>query len=309
MSPFEGIWIPLVTPFRNGAIDLDAAQRLAVDYADSGVHGLIVCGTTGEAATLSEEEQAMLLCAIEEAVAPRCPVVFGIGGNDTRAVAAKVASFNQYEAAGYLISAPAYVRPSQLGITRHFQEIARVTDTPIIIYNVPSRTGVDIELSSVITLAAESGFVAIKQCGGAIARIGDLVNHTDLKVLCGDDDLMFASLCVGGHGAMTASAHIRPDLYVSMFNLIRNGEIAQARIVFNTLLPLIKLMFSEPNPAPVKAALALQGRIHDELRLPMTSMSTVGKVQLAGVLEQVLALPKSLVDSRPERKSLKLIRS
>jgi 4-hydroxy-tetrahydrodipicolinate synthase len=307
MSLFEGIWIPLVTPFRNGTIDLDAAQRLAVDYADSGVHGLIVCGTTGEAATLSEEEQATLLCAVQEAVAPRCPVVFGIGGSDTRAVAAKVAHFNQYEAAGYLISAPAYVRPSQLGITRHYQEIAQETDIPIVIYNVPCRTGVDIELSTVIALAADSGFAAIKQCGSDVVRIAELVNRTDLKVLCGDDALMFASLCLGGHGAMTASAHIRPDLYVSMFDLIRAGEIAQARVIFNALLPLIKLMFSEPNPAPVKAALALQGRIREELRLPMTPMSTVGKLQIAGALEQVLALPKSLAPGRQARESLKLV--
>jgi 4-hydroxy-tetrahydrodipicolinate synthase len=222
-------------------------------------------------------------------------------------VAEKVARCNHYEAAAYLISAPAYVRPSQLGITRHYQEIARVTDNPIIIYNVPARTGVDIELSTVIALAVNPAFAAIKQCGSDVVRIAELVNQTALKTLCGDDAMMFASLCLGGHGAMTASAHIRPDLYVSMFELIQAGDIAQARIIFNALLPLIKLLFSEPNPAPVKAALALQGRIREELRLPMTAMSTVGKVQLAGVLEQVMALPKSLAGSRPKKESLKLV--
>jgi 4-hydroxy-tetrahydrodipicolinate synthase len=307
MSPFEGIWIPLVTPFRHGAVDLDAAQRLAADFAGSGVHGLVVCGTTGEAATLSEDEQTMLLCAIQEAVA--CPVVMGIGGSDTRVVAEKVARCNRYRAAAYLISAPSYVRPSQQGILRHYQEIARETDLPIIIYNVPARTGVDIELSTVAALAADSGFVGIKQCGGGIGGIGDVINHTSLQVLCGDDALMFAALCLGGHGAITASAHIRPDLYVSMFDLIQAGEIAQARMIFNALLPLIELLFSEPNPAPVKAALALQGRIRDEFRLPMTAMSTVGNVQLAGLLEPILALPKTFADDKPEKELLRLIRS
>jgi 4-hydroxy-tetrahydrodipicolinate synthase len=307
MSPFEGIWIPLVTPFRDGTVDLDAAQRLAADFAGNGVHGLVVCGTTGEAATLNEEEQTMLLCAVQEAVAPCCPVVLGIGGSDTRAVAEKVARCNQYDAAAYLISAPAYVRPSQLGIMRHYQEIAQVTDIPVIIYNVPARTGVDIELSTVVALAANPAFTAIKQCGSDVVRIAELANQTALKVLCGDDAMMFASLCLGGHGAMTASAHIRPDLYVSMFELIQAGDVGQARIIFNALLPLIKLLFIEPNPAPVKAALALQGRIREELRLPMTAMSTVGKVQIAGALEQVLALPKTLAGSRPKKEPLKLV--
>src|ERR1035437_567679 len=131
MSPFQGIWIPVVTPFRNGFVDLDAAQRLAVDLVDSGVHGLVVCGTTGEAATLDENEQAAMLCAVQEAVGSRCPVVMGIAGSDTRAVVDKVARYNQYETAGYLISPPAYVRPSQQGILLHFQAISAATDRPI----------------------------------------------------------------------------------------------------------------------------------------------------------------------------------
>lgn len=178
--------------------------------------------------------------------------MLGIGGNDTRATAEKVARFNRYAAAGYLISAPAYVRPSQLGILRHFQEIAQVAACPIVIYNVPARIGVDIELPTVATLAEDPRFAAIKQCGSDVIRISELVGHTDLKVLCGDDAMMFPALCLGGHGAMTAAAHIRPDLYVAMFNLIQAGEIAQARNLFHALLPLIKLLFSEPNPAPVK---------------------------------------------------------
>ncbi len=291
MSSFEGIWVPVVTPFRNGAVDLDAAQRLAVDLVDSGVHGLVVCGTTGEAATLDEDEQAAMLCAVHEAVGSRCPVVMGIGGSDTRAVVEKVARYNQYESAGLLISAPAYVRPSQQGILLHFQAISAVTDRPIILYNIPARTGVNIEQATFVALSADPNFVAIKQCGGDISLMSDLVNHTSLQVLCGDDALILATLCLGGHGAISAAAHIRPDLYVHVFDLVRAGQIEQARAVFNALLPLIRILFAEPNPGPVKAALALQGRIREELRLPMTPISQIGKEKLAGILEQVMALP------------------
>jgi 4-hydroxy-tetrahydrodipicolinate synthase len=218
--------------------------------------------------------------------------VTGIGGSDTRAVVEKVARYHQYESAGFLISPPSYVRPSQRGILLHFQAISSATDRPIILYNIPARTGVNIEQATVMALSNDPNFVAIKQCGGSIAQVADLINDRLLKVLCGDDALIFAALCVGGHGAISAAAHIRPDLYVHMFDLVRAGQHEHARAVFNALLPLIRLLFAEPNPGPVKAALALQGRICEELRLPMTPISRIGKDNLAGTLEQVMALPK-----------------
>lgn len=299
IPPFEGIWIPVVTPFRNGIVDLDAAQRLAVDFADSGMHGLVVCGTTGEAAALDEDEQTAMLCAVHEAVGSRCPVVMGIGGSDTRAVVAKVARCNQYKAAGYLISAPSYVRPSQQGILLHFQAISAATDPPIILYNIPARTGVNIEQATIMALSVNPNFVAIKRCGGNLSKMTDIINNTLLRVLCGDDALIFATLCLGGHGAISAAAHIRPDLYVQIFDLVRAGKIEQARAVFNALLPLIRLLFTEPNPGPVKAALALQRRIREELRLPMTPISQIGKEKLASTLEQVMALPTWPTQSAP----------
>jgi 4-hydroxy-tetrahydrodipicolinate synthase len=290
-SRFEGIWIPVVTPFRHGLVDLDATQRLAVDLVDSGVHGLVVCGTTGEAATLDEDEQTAMLCAVLEAVGSRCPVAMGIAGSNTREVVKKVTRLNQFDTAGYLITPPSYVCPSQQGILLHFQAISAATDRSIVLYNIPARTGVNIEQATAMALAADPNFVAIKQCGGNISRITDLLNQTSLKVFCGDDALIFTTLCLGGHGAISAAAHIRPDLYVRLFDLVRAGKIEQARTTFNALLPLIQHLFSEPNPGPVKAALALQGRIHEELRLPMTPISQAGKDKLASLLEQVMALP------------------
>ncbi|RJG07408.1 4-hydroxy-tetrahydrodipicolinate synthase [Noviherbaspirillum cavernae] len=288
---FEGIWVPIVTPFRDGHIDLDAAQGLTTHLVDSGVHGLVVCGTTGEAATLDDGEQADMLAAVLEAAGRRCPVAIGIGGSDTRAVARQAARYNRAPLAGLLISAPSYVRPSQQGILHHFRAIAEVTDKPIALYNIPARTGVNIDAATALSLSADPRFAAIKECGGNMPQLAALINHTPLKVLCGDDALILVTLCLGGHGAITAAAHIRPDLFVRLFDLVRSNRIGQARTLFKAMLPLIQLLFSEPNPGPVKAALAMQGWIGDELRLPMTPMSADGKKALAIALERMMALP------------------
>jgi 4-hydroxy-tetrahydrodipicolinate synthase len=291
LQPFEGIWVPIITPFRDGCVDFEALQRLASDLVNSGIRGLVVCGTTGEACHLDDKEQAAVLSAVLEAVGPGYPVVMGISGSDTRAVTRKVRDFSEYDIAGFLVSAPCYVRPSQEGILLHFRACASATDRPIILYNVPARSGVNIDLSTVIALSADPQFVAMKESSGNIAQLEDTINQTPLKVLSGDDTLILTTLCFGGHGAIAAAAHIRPDLYVHMYKLVRAGQLEQARAVFNRLLPLIRLLFSEPNPAPVKAVLALQGRVREELRLPMNSVSKTCKAKLAVALGQVMAIP------------------
>ena len=291
MSIFKGIWVPIVTPFHNDAIDFDAAQCLAYDLVNDGVHGIVVCGTTGEAAALDEHEQAALLCALMEAVGTRCPVLMGISGSNTRVVAEKIASFNHYGPAGFLLSPPSYVRPSQQGILLHLQAVAARTDLPMVIYNIPARTGVNITTETVIALAADPQFVAIKESSGNVAQLAEIINSKSLKVLSGDDALFLTTLALCGHGAISAAAHIRPDLFVRIYELMKLGEAEQATTIFNALLPLIHILFSEPNPGPIKAALAMQGKIQQNLRLPMTPMSISGQEQLAGVLEDVMALP------------------
>lgn len=287
----EGIMVPIVTPFCNNASDFDAAQRIAYDLVNDGVHGIIVCGTTGEAAALDEHEQSALLCAVMEAVGTHCPVLMGISGSNTRVVAEKIASFNQYEPAGFLLSPPSYVRPSQQGILLHFQAVAARTDLPIVIYNIPTRTGVNIEAETVIALANDPHFVAIKESSGNVTQLAQIINSKSLNVLSGDDALLLTTLALGGHGAISAAAHIRPDLFVRIYELMKLGEAEQATTIFNALLPLIHILFSEPNPGPIKAALAMQGKLQQNLRLPMTPMSISGQEQLATVLDDVMALP------------------
>lgn len=288
---FQGIWVPMVTPLRSGELDLDAAQQLASDLATSGIDGLVVCGTTGEAAMLAADEQSMLLDSVLEAVGPRFPVVMGVGGSDTRQVTATVQRYNDHPLAGLLISAPAYVRPSQDGIVRHFQAIANATDQSIVLYNVPARTGVNIAPATAALLARDSHFVAIKEAGGSLQQFAELLLDTRLDVLCGDDALLLASLSMGGHGAMSAAAQVRPDLYAQLYHLVRQGRHGAAGVLFKALLPVIRLLFAEPNPAPIKAVLAMQGKVREELRLPMTPMSAAGRTALAEALEPLMALP------------------
>lgn len=283
----EGIWVPLITPFKNGHIDISALQNLVALMVKSGVHGLVACGTTGEAAHLSELEQETVLSTILASVKPDYPVLMGISGSDTLSVVKKIAHFNQFNIAGFLVSAPSYVKPSQDGIILHFQAIACASSHPIIIYNIPSRTGVNIDLPTLKTLAAIPQFAGIKESSGNMRQIVDIFNHTTLQVLSGDDTLLLNTLCAGGVGAISAAAHIRPDLYVYLYNLVNSGYLIKATTVFNMMLPLIRLLFLEPNPAPVKAVLALQGRISEELRLPMIPVEMAFKEKLQAALAKI----------------------
>lgn len=292
LHPLGGIWVPLVTPMHHGEIDLTRLQTLADGLITDGVHGLVVCGTTGEASQMTLAEQSAALAAVLETAAQRCPVLLGVGGSDTRAASAKVRQFDGMDLAGYLVATPAYVRPSQDGLLRHFETIADATARPIVLYNVPARTGVQLELATACTLAERLQFAAIKEAGGSLQRMRELVQRTPMQMLCGDDQLLFAALCEGGHGAISASAHLRADLYVQLHDLVRDGLLANAMTLFDHLLPTIQLLFSEPNPAPLKAALSLQGKVHDELRLPMTPASSACRERLAGALAQLDAIPR-----------------
>lgn len=290
MQDFQGIWVPMVTPFRNGAIDLAAASRLAAHLVHSGAEGLALFGTTGEPATLSSNEQEQVLAAVREAVGPSCPILYGLCGNDTSAVAAAARRVDELGVAGLLVTTPYYVRPAQEGIRAHFAAVAAACSLPLVIYNIPYRTGVNIEPATLKALSDNPRFVAIKECGGNLEQLTFLINETPLQVLTGEDHLAFITSCLGGAGAIAAAAHIRPDLYVRMRRLIQAGDLAAARQIDQGLRPLIRALFAEPNPAPVKAALAMQGLISDELRLPMTPASAACREALAAPLAAVLAM-------------------
>lgn len=288
INSFEGIWVPLVTPFNQNKIDVNAVQELVHYLVNSGVHGLVIAGTTGEGCALDKNEQQLLLSIVQEAIDDRCPMLFGLNGSSTRELVDKVKRFKSDALAGFLISPPTYVRPSQEGICLHFKTIAAATGMPIVLYNIPARTGINMSVNVIAELAQNPQFIAIKECGH---QIKDLIALNKLSVLNGNDETLFNDLRLGASGAISAAAHVRPDLFVLLFDLVKSGHINHAYNLFEQLLPLIKLLFLESNPAPVKAALAMQGLIKDSLRLPMTSMSTAGQIALRKELEVVLNIP------------------
>lgn len=284
MLTIEGIWISLVTPFRQGKLDLHSAQQLALQLSGTQIQGLVVCGHTGEVATLNESEQEKMLCAVTEAVQNRCPVVMGVEGSNTRAVTEKIIRLNRLRPGGFIVSAPSGA--SQKGLYLHFLEIVNVAESPLIL------SGKQLDRHIVTALKQSSNRLIAIACNPNLARTIKL-NQADLPILCGEDKLLFNMLSLGGQGVISTCAHIRPDLFVRLFKLLRAGLFEHARNLYQHLLPLIQILASEPNPGPVKAALALQGRLQDELRLPMTPMSVLGRTKLNNVLEKIMAIPVS----------------
>jgi len=279
MTSFTGIWVPLVTPFHTGEIDFAALKALARGLADAGVAGLVVCGTTGEAAALDAAEQLAALDAVLTA-APGCPIVMGLAGKHLPSLLASARSWSGLPLAGLLVPPPYYIRPSQAGIVDYFRALADVAPAPLIVYNIPHRTGVALELETVRAIARHERVAAIKDCGGDAGLTMDLIGDARLSVLAGDDADIFTTLCLGGAGAIAASAHIRPDLFVELARLVGAGHLDQARRLFYRLLPLIRLLFDEPNPGPVKQALAMMGRMRADVRAPMTAASDATSARL-----------------------------
>ena len=269
MSIFSGIWVPVITPFADGAVDHAALRHLVRFYADAGVAGLVALGTTGEPAALEAAEQDAVLTTIL-AEAGALPVLAGVSGNQTARLRTRIAQLNDLPVAGVLISAPYYIRPSQAGLVEHFTALADLSAKPVVLYDIPYRTGVRLELATLLTLAAHPRIQAVKDCAGSLETTLALVLDGRLQVLAGDDLNLFNTLCLGGSGAIAASAHVHPARFVALHRALSEGRLEEGRAIFHKLAPLIGALCSEPNPGPVKAALAGQGLIRDELRAPMT---------------------------------------
>jgi 4-hydroxy-tetrahydrodipicolinate synthase len=273
MSNFSGIWIPLITPFSAGAVDHRALASLVERYNRQGVAGFAALGTTGEPAALAQDEREAVLDTILRA-AGDTPVIAGIAGNQTTQLHESVRRFNEFALAGLLISAPYYIRPSQAALVDHFSALADRSEKPLVLYDIPHRTGVRIELETLLTLAAHPRIVAIKDCAGSTETTRALIVDGRLNVLAGNDEALFSTLCMGGSGAISAAAHVRTERFVAMYRAIERGDLIEARHLFHELTPLIQALGSEPNPAPVKAALAGLGLLANELRAPMTVASS-----------------------------------
>jgi 4-hydroxy-tetrahydrodipicolinate synthase len=271
---FSGLWLPLITPFRDDAVDHVALTGLVKHYAKLGVSGFVVCGSTGEAAALDDAEQLAVLQTVHDH-AGDVPVVMGVSGYNLPKMLAWVKLLSAYPIAGVLVPAPHYIRPSQAGLEAWFTTIADAAKAPLIIYDIPYRTGVVIELATLMRLAAHPNIKAIKDCGGDPAKTRALIADSRLAVLAGEDMQLFTTIAQGGAGSITASAHVHTADFVEVIRHLRNGDLTQARRAWEPLPRVIEAMFAEPNPACIKAALAAQGLIQNELRLPMMAARAV----------------------------------
>jgi len=278
-SLFQGVWVPLVTPFSGGAVDGGALRRLVRHYAAAGVDGLVVCGSTGEAASLDDAEQLAVLDAVL-AEAGRLPVVMGLAGNHQGHVLQRLSAFGTRPLAGILAPAPYYVRAGQEGAAAYFRCLADASRFPLVLYDIPYRTGTTLDTETLLSLAAHPNIAAIKDCGGSLAKTLALIADGQMNVLAGEDLQSLSTLCLGGTGMIAAAAHIRPDLFVAMYQAVRAQQLDLARRLFQALVPVIQLAFEEPNPGPLKAQLGRQGLLSEELRLPMPAASAALAVRM-----------------------------
>ncbi|MGU3305952.1 4-hydroxy-tetrahydrodipicolinate synthase [Pseudomonas sp. M5A4_2d] len=272
MSSFQGIWVPVVTPFHDGAIDFIGLHRLVSHLLEKHVAGIMVCTTTGEAASLSRPEQLAVLDAVLQQV-PAHRVVMGLSGNNQIELLQFQSEILERPVAGLLVPAPSYIRPSQAGLEAFFHTVADASGVPIILYDIPYRTGVTFEQATLLNIIKHPRIVAIKDCGGNLANTLALIASGEVAVLCGEDMQIFNALCLGASGAIAASAHVQTEDFVALCQQVRDNQLVEARATFFKLLPLINTLFMEPNAAPVKAALALKGLIGSELRAPMQAAS------------------------------------
>jgi 4-hydroxy-tetrahydrodipicolinate synthase len=283
-----GIWLPLITPFRDGALDAASLRNLARHYAGQPIDGLILAATTGEALTLDDDEQHRVVQIVAEANDGRLPLYLGLAGSDTRRMARRLAETDRWPVQGYLISCPYYSRPSQGGLLQHFQALAAATQKPLMLYNIPYRAGVNLANDTLFRLAETANIVGLKDCCADPAQMADLLRRKPpgLAVLTGDDAQTFSALTQGAEGAILAAAHIDPVGFRRLFDALRQGELAAARQIWGKLSEIIALLFAEPGPAPTKHWLWRAGLIASpELRLPMTGVSPA----LAARLDQALA--------------------
>jgi 4-hydroxy-tetrahydrodipicolinate synthase len=269
---FSGLWIALVTPFKDGAVDHPALAALTNRLCADGVAGFVACGSTGEAAALDKAEQLQVLETVLGA-AQGLPVVMGLSGYHQGQMLEQVRALSHYPVAGLLVSAPHYIRPSQEGLLHWFRTLADASAVPVLIYDIPYRTGATISTETLLALAAHPRIQGIKDCGGSPAKTQALIADGRLQVLTGEDAQIFHTLALGGAGAISASAHWQTPQFVELTALLRSGDLPAARPVWQALQPWVEACFAEPNPAPLKAMLAHAGWMRSELRAPMMQAS------------------------------------
>ena len=286
---FHGAIVATVTPFRNGKLDRNALKRLVRFQIDSGTDGIVPCGTTGESATLSFDEHERVIDTVLDAVDGRVPVIAGTGSNNTKEAIALTRYAKRAGASAALVITPYYNKPTQEGLLRHFRAIAESVDIPIILYNVPGRTGVNMAASTVARLAEVPTIVGVKEASGNLGQVCDIIRMTPKKfcVLSGDDGLFFPMMALGAKGVISVTSNVAPRQMAELYDTYVIGEISRARDIHYQLWPLFNALFLETNPIPAKTSLAMMGKIREEFRLPLSPMMEANRKALAKVLSEL----------------------
>jgi 4-hydroxy-tetrahydrodipicolinate synthase len=284
---FTGSLVAIVTPFRRGKVDEKALAELIEWQIASGTSGIVPCGTTGESATLSHDEHNRVIELTVEVVRRRVPVVAGTGSNSTDEAIALTKHAKQAGADGSLLITPYYNKPTQEGLYRHYRAVAEAVDLPLVLYNIPGRTGVNMLPATIARLAALPTIVGVKEGSGSVQQASDIVQMCGdrLTVLAGDDALTLPMMAVGGKGVITVTANIVPSEMAGLVTAFAEGKVEDARRIHFKLSPLFAALFFETNPIPVKEALSLMGKIDPELRLPLCPMAQDTREKLIQALK------------------------
>ena len=284
---WTGCGTALVTPFtRDGAVDEAGVRRLARRQIDAGMHFLVPCGTTGESPTMSEEERLRVVAVVVEEAGGRVPVLAGAGGYDTREVIQTAQKMQRLGAAGILSVTPYYNKPTQEGLFQHYSAIAGEVGLPIIVYNVPGRTGCNVEVATLTRLSQVPNIAGVKEASGNVSQMCEICRAVpdDFVVLSGDDALTLPLMAIGGHGIISVIGNQAPREMSRMVELAESGDFAGARAIHRQLMPLMSANFVESNPIPVKAAMAAMGLLEETYRLPMVPPSEASRRRILDAL-------------------------
>jgi 4-hydroxy-tetrahydrodipicolinate synthase len=285
---FRGTYTALVTPFRDGEIDVPALEALIQGQIADGVSGVVAVGTTGESPTLSAAEREQVIRVTVEVAKGHCQVLAGTGSNSTSATISATRAAEKMGVDGMLVVAPYYNKPNQEGLFRHFQAIAQATSVPIMLYNIPGRCAVDIGPETVERLAMDcANIVSIKEAGGSVDRVSELRARLPeaFTILSGDDALTLPFLSVGAVGVVSVASNLFPAEVVALVQAFRTGDTKSAREMHIKMLPIFKDLFIEPNPVPVKTALSWRDAMSAECRLPLCEMSAANQARLRKTLD------------------------
>jgi 4-hydroxy-tetrahydrodipicolinate synthase len=291
--PFTGVGTALITPFRkDGSIDESAVRRLARRQVDAGIHFVSPCGTTGEAPTLSDREKLRVCQLVVDETAGRVPVLAGAGGYNTREVIDLIHELEGIGVDGILSVTPYYNKPTPEGLYQHYKAISESTRLPIVLYNVPGRTGVNLDVQTVVRLSALRNIVGVKEASGNLVQMSEIVAAVpaDFLLLSGDDPIAVAVMAIGGKGLISVASNAVPSEMVEVIELAEKGDVAGARRLHQWLLPFLQVNFVEANPIPVKAAMAAMGLIEEAYRLPLVSPSSTSRDKIVKVLQDLKLL-------------------